>query len=111
MILKDRIKQLKCAPNQVLNRVFVCLFVCLFLRLTVCLWWPRYSVNVKACSSAVLVLLGTPDPCGHRSAQQYLQQEPRMPGSGRMWAGVCVGKDLSPCPVRIGAVLCASDAL
>ena len=53
-----------------------------------------------ACSSAVPVLLGTPDPRGHRSAQRYLQQEPRMsverPGSGQMWAGARVGKDLSP---------------
>ena len=31
---------------------------------------PAFVVNARARSSAVLVLLGTPDPRGHRSAQQ-----------------------------------------
>ena len=59
------------------------------------------TVNARACSLAVPVLLGTPDPRGHRSAQRCLQHAGaqnvrRMPGSGQMWAGACVGKDLSP---------------
>ena len=69
-------------------------------RVSTELCWAHNPVNVRACSSAVPVLLGTPDPRGHRSAQRYLQQEPRMsverPGSGQMWAGARVGKDLSP---------------
>ena len=35
----------------------------------------RPPVNVRACSSAVPVLLGTLDPRGHRSAQRDLRQE------------------------------------
>ena len=37
--------------------------------------WAHNPVNVRACSLAAPVLLGTPDPRGHRSAQRYLQQE------------------------------------
>ena len=84
----------------------------LLVRVSTGSCWAHDPANVRVYSSAVLVLLRTPDPCGHCSVQRYLQQEPQnarwTSGSGQMsqWAGAHVGNQGSkPCSA---SALCRS---